>query len=231
MIMIESVRNGVTVQLKYPDALIVDVSYSSFINGYWSGVFNPFYPHGNIRVLYTDGYTGISVSAIWNSLKVFEMENINEELRNSIDIQSLKRRYLGRLIGFRQGYHNNYIMDVTEAREKIYIPMYRWMLEHKVLPIIQKLREISQQRDIVLLDDSVNCDINNISQPLSHAWLIKSNVEGLYPYKDVYVIKNTTNEVIVGQHMYHAIKEVRCLKEIKPDSIDRQLRLGFDNNC
>lgn len=34
--MLESVRNRVTVQRKYPNTLIVDVSHSSFVNGYWS---------------------------------------------------------------------------------------------------------------------------------------------------------------------------------------------------
>lgn len=229
--MLESARNCVTMQHKYPNALIVDVSYFSFVNGCWSGVFNPFYPHSNIPVPYTDGYTGISVSAIWNSLKVFEMDNINRELRNSIDIQNLKRRHLGGLIGLRQGYHNNYIMDVTEARKKIYIPMYRWVLEHKVLPIIQKLREIAQQRDIVLLDDSVNCDINNVSHPLSHTWLIKSYLEGIYPYEYVYGIRKVTKVVMAGQHMYYTIKEVKCLKEIKSDCIGGQLELGLDYYC
>ena len=110
-------------------------------------------------------------------------------------------------------------MDVAEAREKIYIPMYRWMLEQKVLPIIQRLREIAQQCDIVLLDDSINCDINSVSQPLSHAWLIKSYVEGNYPYEDVYGIRKVNKVVMVGQHMYYTIKEVKCLKEIKSDCI------------
>ena len=118
--MLESVRNRVTVQRKYPNTLIVDVSHSSFVNGYWSEIFNPFYPHGNIRVPYTGGYTGISVSAIWNSLKVFEMGNSNEELRNSIEIQSLKRRHLGGLIGFRKGIII-IILWMLQKREKRFI--------------------------------------------------------------------------------------------------------------
>ena len=159
------------------------------------------------------------------------MGNSNEELRNSIEIQSLKRRHLGGLIGFRQGYHNNYIMDVAEAREKIYIPMYRWMLEQKVLPMIQRLPEIPQQCDIVLLDDSINCDINSVSQPWSHAWLIKSYVEGNYLYEDVYGIRKVNKVVMVGQHMYYTIKEVKCLKEIKSDCVWGQLELGLDCDC
>lgn len=106
--------------------------------------------------------------------------------------------------------------------------MYRWVLEHKVLPIIQKLREIAQQRDIVLLDDSVNCDINNVSHPLSHTWLIKSYIEGMYPYEDVYEIRKTTDIIQVGQHMYYRSKENRILKRVTPNIINKQLRIGFN---
>ena len=68
-------------------------------------------------------------------------------------------------------------MDVEEARRKILIPMFRWMLEQKTYCIIEYLREIAQQQDIVILDDSINCDITNINVPLSYAWLIKSYIE------------------------------------------------------
>ena len=119
-------------------------------------------------------------------------------------------------------------MDVVEARKKILIPMYRWMLEQKVLTVILKLREIAQQRDIVLLDDSVNCDIENVSKPLSHAWLIKSYVEGLYPYEDVY--KNI-NEYHIDPKGREWITTKRVPKEIRPDYIGGQLKLGLDLDC
>ena len=34
MIMLESVINSVTMQRKYPNALFMDVSYSTFVNSY-----------------------------------------------------------------------------------------------------------------------------------------------------------------------------------------------------
>lgn len=221
MIILESKRNAAMILRKYPNALVKDMSERHKLS--------PFYPHKGIRVPFTDGYSGISVAAIWNSLMVFEDVDVDIEFRN-VEIETLKREHYGRFIGFRQGYFNNYIMDVVEARKKILIPIYRWMLEQKVFPVIQKLREIMLQRDIVLLDDSVNCDIGNINHPLSHAWLIKSYVEGLYPYEDVYGIWEITKVVMVGQHMYNKIKEEKYLKEIKLDYIDSRLRFGLDYN-
>ena len=222
MIIIEYKRNYEAIQRQYSNVLIVDVSSKNHI-------LNPFYPHKGIRVPFTDGYSGISVAAIWNSLMVFEDADVDMDLRN-IRIHTLVRKHNGKFVGIRQGYFNNYIMDVVEARKKILIPMYRWMLEQKVFPVILKLREIMQQRDIVLLNDSVNCDIGNINHPLSHVWLIKSYVEGLYPYEDVYGIREITKVVMVGQHMYNKIKEEKYLKEIKLDYVDSRLRFGLDYN-
>lgn len=119
MITIESKVNDVAIQNKYSNILIVDVSFKK-------NVLNSFYLHKGIRVPFTDGYSGISIAAIWNSLMVFEDVDVDMELRN-VEIEALKRKHHGRFIGFRQGYFNNYIMDVVEARKKILIPMYRWM--------------------------------------------------------------------------------------------------------
>ena len=236
MITITEKKNATMMTSKYPNALIIDVSYSSMqyirykvLNPY--GVLNPFYPHDKIHVPFTDGYTGVSVSAIWNSLKVFEKSDVNVNLRNCTDIDMMRRKNLGQLIGFRQGFYNNYIMDVEEARRKILIPMFRWMLEQKTYCIIEYLREIAQQQDIVILDDSINCEITNINQPLSYAWLIKSYIEGLNPYEDIYDIKLITDVITVGQHMYNSTKEIRILKKITPKIIDIQLKLGYDYNC
>lgn len=233
MIIIAKKRDATIMANKYPNALMIDISYSSMRyirsevrNPY--GMLNPFYPHGKIQVPFTDGYTGVSISAIWNSLKVFEDADVDVNLINCEDIHILRRENLGRLIGFRQGLYNNYIMDVVEARRKILIPMYRWMLEQKTYCIIEHLRKIAQQQDIVILDESINCDIININVPLSYAWLIKSYIEGMYPYEDVYEIKKTTDIIQVGQHMYYRSKENRILKRVTPNIINKQLRIGFN---
>jgi hypothetical protein len=55
------------------------------------------------------------------------------------------------------------------------------VLENKVSEIIEQLREASQIEDIVLLDYETNCDVLNPKKPLSHAFLVKSYVEGHYP--------------------------------------------------
>ena len=56
------------------------------------------------------------------------------------------------------------------------------MLENKVANVIDRLREASKTKTIVLLDYDTNADVENAKKPLSHASLIKAYVEGVYPY-------------------------------------------------
>ena len=70
-----------------------------------------------------------------------------------------------------------------------------WVLENKVYDILERLKEASQQVDIVLLDYETNCDVLNPQKPLSHAYLVKAFVENNYPkeadlYKELIGRKN-----------------------------------------
>jgi hypothetical protein len=56
------------------------------------------------------------------------------------------------------------------------------VLENKVANIIERLREASKTKTIVLLDYDTNADVEDAKKPLSHASLIKAFVEGIYPY-------------------------------------------------
>ena len=56
------------------------------------------------------------------------------------------------------------------------------MLENKVPTIIERLKEASKTKTIILLDYDTNCDVDDPSKPLSHAFLIKAYVDGIYPY-------------------------------------------------
>nr|WP_287857658.1 hypothetical protein [Prevotella sp.] len=50
--------------------------------------------------------------------------------------------------------------------------------------IIERLKEASKTKTIILLDYNTNCDVDDPSKPLSHAFLIKAYVDGIYPYGD-----------------------------------------------
>ena len=97
------------------------------------------------------------------------------------NIKRTVRKY-GKPLGHRKGVDGTELLGYVEARHLIYLPAFRWVIENKVAHIVGRLREASKTRTIVLLDYATNCDIDNPRQPLSHAYLIKAYVEGLYPF-------------------------------------------------
>ncbi len=185
MIIIDSKRKKpATILKKYPDAILADVT-----SGAKDGLIklSPFYPHGGIPVPFSEGYIATCVEAIWQGLKVFEHCGIDISLFSNDTMKGLKRtvRRFGKPLGHQKGVNSSELMGYIEARKQIYIPSYRWVLEHKVAHIIDRLREASNKgKTIVLLDYDTNADVDNAKKPLSHASLIKAYVEGIYPYED-----------------------------------------------
>lgn len=184
MIIIESKRKKTATLLKeYPNAVLADVT-SSAKDGLIK--LSPFYPHGGIPVPFSDGYTATCVEAVWQGLKVFEGADVDTSLFLNDTMKGLKRtvRRFGKPLGHRMGVKGTELLGYIEARKQIYIPTYKWMLENKVVDIIERLREASKTKTIVLLDYDTNADVENVRKPLSHASLIKAYVEGAYPYGD-----------------------------------------------
>ena len=199
MIIIESKRKkAATILKKYPDAILADVT-----SGAKDGLvkLSPFYPHGGIPVPFSEGYTATCVEAIWQGLKVFEGEDVDIQMFYNDTMKNIKRtvRRLGKPLGHRKGVNGTELLGYIEARKQIYIPAYRWVLENKVASIIERLREASKTKAIVLLDYDTNSDVENVKKPLSHASLIKAYAEGIYPYDDVDVPRNKVSEDIVLQ--------------------------------
>ena len=191
MIIIESKRKKpATILKKYPEAILADVT-SSAKDGLVK--LSPFYPHGGIPVPFSEGYTATCVEAIWQGLKVFEDADVDVEMFHNDTMKNIKRtvRRYGRPLGHRKGVNGKELLGYIEARKLIYIPTFRWVLEHKVPQIIERLREASKTRTIILLDYDTNADVENPKKPLSHASLVKAYAEGLYPYDDVVVSQNS----------------------------------------
>lgn len=184
MIVIESKRRKrENILKKYPNAVIADVT-SQATDGLVR--LSPFYPHGGIPVPFSEGYTAMCVEGIWQGLKVFETADVDVNMFANDTMKNIKRtvRRFGKPLGHRKGVKGTELLGYIEARKQIYLPAYKWVLENKVANIIERLREASKTKTIVLLDYTTNCDIDNPKTPLSHAFLIKAYAEGLYPFGD-----------------------------------------------
>ena len=184
MVVIESKRRKrENILKKYPNAVIADVT-SQATDGLVK--LSPFYPHGDIPVPFSEGYTAMCVEAIWQGLKVFETADVDVNMFANDTMKNIKRtvRRFGKPLGHRKGVKGTELLGYIEARKQIYLPACKWVLENKVANLIERLREASKTKTIVLLDYTTNCDIDNPKTPLSHAFLIKAYAEGLYPFGD-----------------------------------------------
>lgn len=194
MIIIASKRQKIeSILKKHPNAIIADVT-SQAKDGLVR--LSPFYPHGGIPVPFSEGYTATCVEGIWQGLKVFEDEDIDISVFSNDTMKGIKRtvRKHGQVLGHRKGVHGTEILEYVEAKHLIYLPTYRWMLEHKTLDIIERLRKASETKTIVLLDYNTCCDVDDETKPLSHAYLVKAYAEGLYPFDDLKLSKRTNNK-------------------------------------
>ena len=176
-------KNGkpiLSLKEKYPNAMIIDVTSKAqdeFVK------LSPFYPNGGIPVPFTEGLVAVSVEGIWQGLKVFEDADVDTTFFSKRDMKNLKRttRKHGRCLGHRKGVHGEELLGYIEARKRIYLPCYKWVLENKVQKLVAAIRIISKNKPVVLLDYNTNADVNNPKSALSHASLIKAYIEGNYP--------------------------------------------------
>ncbi len=232
MIVIESKRRRSDTLLdKYPNAVFADVTSQSLYLGLRQ--LSPFYPWGGIPVSYSPGITATCVEAVWQGLKVFESIDIDETLFLNDTMKGLKRttsKY-GRVLGHRKGVHGDTLLGYLDARKKIYIPTYKWMLEHKAYKTIQLFRQFcveNPDKTIVLLDYQTNCDVEDLRKPLSHAFLCKAYIEGIYPYEDV-IFEKAVQHYYCGRKVVQWTTIERQYKQLPVlEQIDNQLNLDFD---
>ncbi|MGW1998091.1 DUF6939 family protein [Embleya sp. NPDC001921] len=163
----------------FPGAEIIDVTSNA--PQPWVRL-SPFFPHGGIPVPFCDGVTSQSVEGIWQALKVFQESDIDPTKLEITAMKGLKRtvRRHGPVLGHRTGLHGDRLLSYETARRRIYLPAYRWVLEHRVADLVEQLRD---KADVVLLDYTTNGDVTDPASPLSHAALIKAHIEGQWPHE------------------------------------------------
>jgi hypothetical protein len=55
------------------------------------------------------------------------------------------------------------------------------MLEQRAADVVEQLRHLGADRDLVLLDYDLNGDVSDLSSPLSHAALVRLHLIGQWP--------------------------------------------------
>lgn len=164
----------------YPGASVIDVTSRG--EQPWVR-FSPFYAHGDIPVPFSEGWTSASVEGIWQGLKVFERADIDTAKFHVTTMKNLKRsaQVYGAVRGHRKGVQGSELLAYVQARHLLYLPAYRWVLEHRLQELVAELRRLAQEKTVILLDYETNEDIDAVNQPLSHAGLIKRYLEDCWP--------------------------------------------------
>ncbi len=169
-------RKKENIQKDFPNSLIIDVTSK----GKTPMVkFSPFYPIGNIPIPFSPNKFAKSVEGIWQGLKVFENNDIDESKFEITSMKGLKRtvRKFGMPKGHRKGIKGNMLLDYVPARKLIYLPAYKWVLDNRLEKEVKELKNLSKKETLILLDYETNGDMENTKKPLSHAQLIKLRIE------------------------------------------------------
>jgi hypothetical protein len=179
-IAVESRRKSLaTIQRTWPNAEIIDVTSKGLEP--WVR-FSPFYPHGGIPVPNSPGVFSQSVEGLWQGLKTFANADVDVAKFAVTSMSGIKRtiRTLGAVRGHRFGISSDQLLPYYDARVKIYLPAYKWVLEHRLTKQIADLRKLAEGT-VILLDYETNGDIEDLSKPLSHASLVKRFIEDNWP--------------------------------------------------
>ena len=143
MILIASKRRKAkNILKKYPDAIIADVT-SHATDGLVC--LSPFYPHGDIPVSFSPGWTATCVEAIWQGLKVSEHSDIDTGLFKNDTMKDMKRtvRRFGRPLGHRKGVNGTELLRYIESRKEIYVSTYPGCLNTRRKNIIELLSNVA----------------------------------------------------------------------------------------
>lgn len=135
-------RSQASIEKAFPGAVIVNLTSKAkddFVK------FSPFYPHGGIPVPFSPGWTSESVEGIWQGLKVFSDFGVNTSKFKVASMSGLKRteRKFGKVLGHNRGVGGVDLLDYVQAKECIYLPAYRWVLENRLGDLMVRLADMA----------------------------------------------------------------------------------------
>lgn len=150
------------------NALFIDVS--SYGSEGWN-VLSPRYDHGGIPVPGMPGKVSRTLEGIWQGLKRFP--DAPEDLAMFETGRPKKRR--GKPLG--HVYEDKVLAGVVEARERIFVPAYSWMLAN--LPSAkakyEELLVLARTHMVYIYDRDANGEIK-VDKPYAHAAFLADRV-------------------------------------------------------
>lgn len=161
--------------------------------------FSPFNSFKNIPHPLDKDILCDSVEAIWQGSKVFNAKDPNPDYYMLFGKKSFKKNKGKKPLGHWGGKGQPIIRDVGDARRKIYIPAYEWVLDNYLKSDVIGLFKKAAISDVIiyLYDFDSNDDIDNPA-PLSHASVLVTYLNKRY---DDWLKDNET-QVIIAKLKY-----------------------------
>jgi len=156
----------------------------SFSNEVPEGITVPFTPNEKMR---QERFRGISVQAVWEGLKVFEKEDIDEDMIigkkrvGERNIKDAKKR--GKFLGWKRGVEGDEILNLEEARWEILLPMYKLVLDRYGQEELKRLsKAIKNGGQVILVDDEGDVSISDFKREMvGPGVLVKAYLEKNWP--------------------------------------------------
>ena len=176
-------RAGESARKAHPGAAILDLTSRG--SPPWVK-FSPFYPHGGVPVPGAPDRFSASVEGLWQALKVFERADVDLSKLDITSMKGIKRGAgkLGRVLGHREGVGGERLLGYVEARRRIYLPAYHFVLTTHLQRELAELRRMAEAGGLILLDYETNTDVDDPARPLSHAGLVMHWLQGTWPAHD-----------------------------------------------
>ncbi len=158
-------------RIRFPDARFYDTTFHAplaidydFVTG--RSELCPFTPYGGIPIPGMRG-TSESVEGIWQGLKL-----IDGKIDSGYFSGKGRKRY-GKVKGHQYG---DRVLPIAEAREKIYIPSYEFMLKERVSQeILEEICSLARAGEKqFFFDVDENADPRDTSSPLAHSAVLVS---------------------------------------------------------
>lgn len=146
---------------------VVYLDVSSYGQAGWN-VLSPRYMHGGIPVPGMEGKTAKTLEGIWQGLKKFEEGGTDLEMLDSGRPKKRRGKPLGHVYG-----DEPRLLGLVEARERIYLPAYRWIIDNheEAKSKFETLVELARTKKVYVYDRESNGDLT-APKPFAHAALL-----------------------------------------------------------
>ena len=149
------------------------------------GILSPFAPHLAEELWQRLGHTESITYAAWPQYEEAKLAvvtitvavQVNGKMRGTVELPADVSKD-DAIAAAKQQPNAARFLEGKTLRREIYVPCYRYVLEHHLGDQLDELRRLLTEQPVVLLDYETNQDIDDLSRPLSHASLIARYLAG-----------------------------------------------------